>query len=372
MYARWANPLGGGADDTECCGGGEILFRKQMVEDPDWRAKTLSAMRAQRWAERVAGLTQVRGGALCGLTAQELRHRIECGWQAVPCKPVPTQQEEVALRVVLDALPRQVDCLSIQEHSLVERLLVEDGCSELEELEELEAAYALRHRLWADVGRDGDSVQARLDSRLMDPLRAAMARPEHAATRMRLFSVHATISGLLYVVGALDDRAPQQLFMEQVLQADPQDEEAQHLAQQFLWSTYDCVDYPEGVLLVHAGWANPLDFVTGWHARPAEDAVDAAQLLGGMQGVLPVEEPLDATLEALLQGALRPSQDVGECVREMRLLAKQGAPLEALHHVLASKLSILETPAIRRAVRTLWEGVPRWQGAYVGEARAVH
>lgn len=348
------------------------MFRKQTIEEPDWRAKTLSAMRAQRWAERVAGLTQVRGGALCGLTAQELRCRIECGWQAVPCKPVPAQQEEIALCVVLDALPRQVDCLSIAEHSLVERLLLEDGCSELEELEELEAAYALRHRLWADVGRDGERVKAKLDSRLTEPLRAAMARPEHAATRMRLFSVHATISGLLYVAGALDDRAPQQLFMAQVLQADPQDEEAQHLAQQYLWAAYDCMDYPEGVLLVHAGWANPLDFVAGWRARPAEDAVDAALLLGGMQGILPVEEPLDATLEAQLQGALRPSHDVAFCVRELRLLAKQGAPLEALHHVLASKLCILETPAIRRALRTLWEGVPRWEGAYGAEARAVH
>lgn len=328
-------------------------------------------MRAQRWEDRVSSLSEVRDGALSGLTAQELRFRIECGWQAVPCKPVAAQQAEVALRVVMEAIPKQVDCLAIHEHSLLERLLVQEGCAVLEELEELEAAHALRHRLWVDVGRLDGQVVARLDSRLTQPLREAMERPAHAAVRMRLFSVHATISGLLYIAGALDDRAPQQLFMQQVLQADPEDEEAQHLARQYLWAAYDCVDYPQGVLLVHPALADPLAFVEGWAHPEGAREMDAALLLGGMQGVLPVEEPLDAALAAVLKHALRPSQDLECCVQELRLLTKQGAPLEALHHILAPKLCVLETPAIRHAVRALWQGVPRWEGCYAHSSRAV-
>jgi hypothetical protein len=348
------------------------LFRKPRAEDSDWSERTLSAMRAQRWEDGISRLSEARDGALSGLTAQELRHRIERGWQAVPCKPVAAQQEEIALRVVLEALPRQVDCLAISEHSLLERLLVEGGCAPLEELEELEAARTLRRRLWADVGRTEDGrIVARVDSRLILPLRAAMERPAHTAARMRLFSIHATISGLLYIAGALDDRAPQQLVMQQVLQADPHDEEAQHLARQYLWAAYDCVDYPQGVLLVHPALADPAAFISGWTQPPGAQPVDAAQLLGGMQGVLPVEEPLDAALSAALRHALRPSQDVRCVVQELRLLAKQGAPLEALRHVLAPKLCVLETQSIRQAVCALWQGVPRWEGCYAQSALAI-
>ncbi|MCL2545047.1 MAG: hypothetical protein FWE77_03920 [Clostridia bacterium] len=346
------------------------MFRTQGIADTDWSARTLSNLRARRWEERVARLREAGDGALSGLTAQQLRSRIERGWQAVPCRPVPAQQEEEALRVVLEALPRQADCLAISEHSLLERLLMDGGCAALEELEELEAAWALRHRLWADVGYLHGQIVARLDGRLARPLREALAQPAHNGVRMRVFSVHATLSGLLYIAGALDDRAPQRLFMEQVLQADPQDEEAQHLAQQYLWAAYDCVDYPQGVLLVHAALADPSPFANGAYPPEAPE-LDAAQLLGGMQGVLPVEEPLDAALISLLKHALRPSQDAEECVQELRLLAKQGAPLEAMRRVLTPKLCVLETPAIRYAVRALWQGVPRWEGCHAPAHRAV-
>ncbi len=347
--------------------GEHALFRKQKTTEGDWRARTLSEIRQARWDELIDGLTAVRPGALTGLTARELRERIEGSWQAVPCKPLTAQQEDVALQVILEALPRQADCLSIAEHSLLERMLVEEGTAPVEDLEELEAAHALRHRLWADVGlaQDGDTsarLVVRLDERLTEPLREALSRPAHGAVRMRLFSVHATISGLLYIAGALDDRAPQQLFMQQVLQADMEDEEAQHLAQKYLWASYDCVDYPHGVLLVHPALADPAAFVTDWEARPEPQGVGPAELLGGMQGLLPQEAPLDEALSAVLRSALRPSQQTDQCVSELRLLAKQGAPLEALHHVLSTRLCVLETADIRRAVRTLWEGVPRWEG----------
>ncbi|MCL2810493.1 MAG: hypothetical protein FWD25_01205 [Clostridia bacterium] len=341
------------------------MFRTQGTGNTDWSGRTLSALRARRWEERVAPLCEVRNGALLGLSPQELRSRIEGGWQAIPRKTARAQQQQEALRVLLEALPRQVDCLSIPEHSLLERLLIQCGCAELEELEELEAAWALRHRLWVDVGYLQGRVVARLDSRLAQPLREAMDRPAHNAVRMRLFSVHATLSGLLYIAGALDDGAPQRLFMEQVLQADPQDEEASHLARQYLWAAYDCLDYPQGVLLVHPALADPSHFVCGWSLPPEAPILDAAMLLGGMEGVLPVEKPLDAALTSLLKNALRPSEDVALCVQELRLLAKQGAPLEALHHVLAPNLCVLETPGIRHAVRALWQGVPRWEACSV-------
>jgi len=347
------------------------VFRTQRAADADWSGRTLSALRARRWEERVAQLGKVRNGALLGLTAQELRFRIEESWQAVPRKTARARQQEEAFQVVLKALPRQADCLAISEHSLLERLLMQCGCAELEDLEELEAALALRHRLWVDVGYLQGRVVARLDSRLAQPLREAMDRPAHNGLRMRLFSVHATLSGLLYIAGALDDSAPQRLFMEQVMQSDPQDEEAAHMARHYLWAAYDCVDYPQGVLLVHAALADPSPLAYGWDPPPEAPPLDAAQLLGGMQGVLPVEKALDDALIRQLRHALRPSQDAKLCVQELRLLAKQGAPLEALHHVLAPSLCVLETPAIRHAVRALWQGAPRWEGCGAPASQAV-
>jgi hypothetical protein len=335
------------------------LFRT-WHDEADWVGKTLSAMHARRWAWGVEQMEELRDGPLRGLTGPQLRARIERGWQAVPAKPMPAQQEAAALRVVLESLPRQADCLSIREHSLVERLLTEGGQTALEDVEDLEAAQALRHRLWVDVGLCEGRPAARLDSRLREAVAQALDRPDHTALRARLFTVHAAISALLYIAGALDDRGPQRLFMQQVLRAPADDEEAQHLAQQYLWASYDCMDYPHGVLLVHPALADPPAAVC---PLPGEEAgLDARRLLGGMQGILPEEEPLDSRLAAALQGALRMGEDAADCARELRWLAKQGAPLEALHSVLATRLCVLETQEMRRALRMLWQGVPRWDG----------
>ncbi len=347
------------------------LFRN-AVQDIDWTGKTLSAMQQIRWQRALDGMEEIRDGALMGLTYEQLRRRIEGAWQAVPCKPISAHQVAEALRVVLEALPRQVDCLAIREHTLIERLLVEGGQSELDDMDALDAALALRHRLWADVGLDRGRPVVRLDKRLLAPLAEALRRPEHTAVRMRLFAVHATISAMLYIAGALDDRAPQQLFAQQVLRAQPDDEEAQHLALQYLWASYDCIDYPGGVLIAHPALADPLGLIAQRYETGRDmPEVDAPQLLGGMQGVLPEEEPLDHLLAAALRGALRPSENADECVRELRWLVKQGAPLHALHAVLSPRLIVLETQEMRRALLRLWQDVPRWDGACAARMDAI-
>ena len=298
----------------------------------DWSARTLTALRAARWAQAVTALP-----------------------------PLPAAAPQAAPRDD-DALARQADSLSIEAHALAERLLIGDGCAVLTDWDALKAALSLRDLRWVSIGTRQAQVLARLDAALAAPLAEAMTRPAHAAVRQRVFSAHATLSGLLYIAGFLEDAMPCALFMREVLHA--QDEGARCLARRFLCAAYECHAASGGLLLAHPGLHDPARYAlaAGTPAAPAPDmAVDAQQLLGAMQELLPQEEAASEALCVLLHGALRAGHDADACVHELRLLCKQGAPEEALRGVLAPTLAT-EPPALAHALRVLRASTPRWDG----------
>lgn len=338
--------------------GESCLFRNGDMPDAEWSERTLERAQKSRFERAVAAMRHVRRDAFEGKSAQELWRTIEQCWQAVAKKPLRAQQEQEARCAVLRALERQADCLSAGEHALVERLLILDGCVLLSDYEELCAAQALSLRLWADVGTQEGRPVCHLDDTLTGPLAAAMARPEHAGVRMRLFSFEATVSAALYIAGALDDRTPQRLFCTQVLLADERDEEAQHLAQQYLWASFDCMDYEDGVLLLHPALYDPRPVLCG--LRPELGEFTAEQIVGGMQGILPEEECAQRAMARALSGALRPGEDAEECAQELRMLIKQGADIEALRAVLAGRVTVMPGGTMMRALRTMLDTVPRW------------
>ncbi len=328
------------------------------MPDAEWADRTLDRAQKNRFERAVAAMRPVRRNAFEGKSAQELSRTIEQCWQDVPKKPLRMQQEQEARRAVLRSLERQADCLSAGEHALVERLLILDGCALIVDYEELCAAQALALRLWADVGIQEGKPVVRLDETLMAPLAVALARPEHAGVRMRLFSFEATVSAALYIAGALDDRTPERLFCTQVLLADERDEEARSLARQYLWASFDCMDYADGVLLLHPALYDPEPVLCGM--RPELCSFTAAQILGGMQGILPEEEGAQRAMAQALTGALRSGEDAEACAQELRLLIKQGADEQALRAVLAGRVTVMPGSTMMRALHTMLRAVPRW------------
>lgn len=334
------------------------MFRSEEWHSADWTERTLYAMRERRFSERVALLSELTPQTIFHMDMRELTTRIEGCWQDIPRKPMRAQQVTAAQEVILGTIERQADCLSQEEHALIERMLILGGSARITDLQELDAAEALSLRLWADVGMLEGVPTVRLFDDVTQPLARAFARPEHTKLRMRLFSFQATLCAALYLAGVIDDRTPQMLFTQQVLCSDESDEEALQLARRFLWASFDCVDYEDGVLLVHSAVSEPHKLARG--RRPQIEKFTAHELLGGMQGILPQEEPLEEALVSAIDGALRKGMDAQECAQSLRLLSKQGAPIEALREVLSSMLMVYCTPIMQTALEDMHYGVVRW------------
>jgi len=257
----------------------------------------------------------------------------------------------------MSGLERQADCLSHDEHELVERALILGGCAQINDIPELEAASALSLRLWGNVGLVSGKPYLELEAMIRQPVAKAFARAEHEAIRRRFDVFHGYMTSLLYQVGAVDDRQPQQMVLRDVL-GGIQDDAALQLARRYLWASYDCVDYAGGVLLVHSAFAEPEQVSVDVRRRTGVFALGQRTQLA--LDILPEEIPLQLGLERVIEGALRENLSAHDVARTVRFLSKQGAPLCAMEEVLQSSLMVCVTPAMRGALRDMYYTMPKW------------
>lgn len=328
-----------------------------------WADRTASHMRAARRNACVQGIggTPPCAGVIDTLPMDDLGALIAEGWVEVSHAPSDLLLRRSARRAMLSTLADDLDCLSMQEHTLVERMLIGDGQVVLDSVPELEAAYTLRMRLWCDLGHCGQTPCARLDAELMRRLPDLLMRPEHVQRRSRAFVFDGMISGLLYITGFLDVRAPQQRFVREVLGVAESGASAR-LARNHLEASFD-VDSVAGCrLLLHEALAAPETLVStlaasGCQALPP---LTSEQLFGAMNGMLPEEAAAAEKLCRTLQGALRPDLTPEGATEDLRLLAKQDVPREALKQVMAGMLCVLPTPHMYSVLLEMAGSTPRW------------
>jgi len=332
------------------------MFRQEEVILGGWQEKTLEAMQKRRFEQRVAQLPPLGAGRLEALMPQAFARRIEQCWQDIEKKPMRAQQIGEVWKQVLGSISMQADCLSHEEHELVERALILGGSAQIEDALELEAARALSLRLWASVGLVSGRPYVELERPVLEPVAKAFAREEHEATRRKLAAFSAGLTGMLYRVGAMDDRQPQQALLREVLSGGD-DETMTHLARRYLWASYDCVDYSGGVMLVHAALADPTHLIAGARRRNGLVMPAQAELCAD---ILPEEIPLQQALERAIRGALRDGFQAQDVARNLRFLCKQGAPLSALEEVLGSALIVYVSPAMRGALLDMYYRMPKW------------
>lgn len=334
------------------------MFRQADTFAGGWKDKTIESMHRRRFENMVKQLPSLGANRLENLSQSAFRRKLERCWQDVERKPIRKQQEMAAREAVLSGIERQADCLSHDEHELVERALILGGCAQINDIPELEAAIALSLRLWGDVGLVSGKPYLELEPMVQQPAARAFASAEHEEIRRRFDAFHGYMTSLLYQVGAVDDRQPQQMILRDVLGCGAQDDAALQLARRYLWASYDCVDYADGVLLVHSALAEPEHVTVDVRRKTGIIAWRPCTQLA--LDILPEEIPLQTGLERTIDGALRENASAQDIARTLRYLCKQGAPLSAMEEVLQSSLIVHVTSAMRGALRDMYYTMPKW------------
>ena len=148
------------------------------LRDAAWADKTASRIRETKRARCLAafGAEPPCAGVIDTLPMETLEPLIAAGWTVTPCAPGDLLRRRAARRAVSETLADDADCLSPDEHTLVERMLIGDGFACPETAQEMEAALTLRLRLWCDVGMQDGKPCVRLDAALLDALPPRDAR----------------------------------------------------------------------------------------------------------------------------------------------------------------------------------------------------
>lgn len=335
------------------------MFRQQEIIMGGWQEKMPEVMRKRRFEQMISRLPPLGTARLESLPQDALQRRIERSWQNIERKPMRTQQLSQVWKSVLDSIQMQADCLSHEEHELVERTLILGGSAQIRDAIELEAAQALSLRLWAHVGLVSQRPYIELEPPVIRPVARALMKPEHERIRRRFERFSGYLSETLYRLGAIDDRQPQQLILKEVLGGKREDEQLSQLARRYLWAGYDCVDYSGGVMLLHAALADPGHLLAAGRAR-------RSILLPPQSGasfeldILPEEIPLQAELERAVDGCMREGQNASDVVRGIRYLCKQGAPLLAMKEVLQEALIVHVSPTMLGALTNMYYQTPKW------------
>ena len=335
------------------------MFRQEEVFIGGWQEKTIESMLKRRFEQSVSQLPPLGAGRLESLPPAAFARKIEQSWQDIPRKPMRSQQVSQVWKCVLHSIGEQADCLSREEHELVERALILGGSAQIEDALELEAARALSLRLWASVGLVSGKPYIELETPILRPVARAFARPEHEKIRQRFDAFHEYLAGTLYRFGAMDDRQPQLLILREVLLSEGKDELLMQLARRYLWASYDCVDYSGGVMLVHPALADPYHLIRSGRRKPGILMMPNAQTHVCMD-ILPEEIPLQRELERTISGALRDGHRAQDVARTLRFLCKQGAPLTAMEEVLQESLIVLVSRPMRGALANMYYMTPKW------------
>lgn len=335
------------------------MFRQEESFAADWHENTIEAMQRRRFDRIKSQLPQLGAERIERMSFSALRHRLEHAWIDVPRKPFRAQQEEQILKTLLGTMQMQADCLSHDEHELVERALILGGCAKLDDAAELDAAKALSLRLWGHVGLVSGTPYLELENAVLRHVTKALSSEEHEKKRERFSKFHAYMNGWLYRMGAVDDRLPQRIIMRNVLGMENSGEETLQLARRYLWASYDCVDYSEGVLLIHSALVDPMHLMRNIRRKSGIQMLKEGWM-NELPDILPEEVPLQRELERALNGALRNGFREQDVARTLRLLCKQGAPMRAMEEVLQASLIVRITDSMRRALFDMYLMMPKW------------
>lgn len=341
-----------------------MLREAGTAHDLDWCEKTMSMLREKQFEaceRRLSAFPPV--GLFSPLaTDREAQTLLECSfYHNEPgndgLATISSLREAVRAQLPVEAL-----FLSNGESMLLERLLVADGVISSVNWDEIDAAEALMRRLWCSFAAEGEQWTLTLAEELREPLLLAFNDPMYTQAKARLFRYDATIHGLLYIAGFLQSAQPLYFFMKDVMERE--DALACNIAYRYMKATFEYIaDVGRQIILVHPGLADPNRLMSQMsNSGEITLSLNEDTLAGGMNGLLPEEEPLHDAMRKALDGFMRPEWDTEEAAEDLRMLAKQGVTLKEMREVMSSVISVLPTPAMNSALLNLYSNTPHWVG----------
>lgn len=339
------------------------MLRETNIQRLHWSDKTMSLLRQSQLESCERRLSALPAYDL--YTCDDNLHAEDLWALSFDAQEHPRQTHLHTIQelraMVLSRLPLEASLLTVEEHSLVERLITLGGEAELLDWLEMSAAETLVRRLWCSIHRREDRFVLRLPDALRTPLLLILGDKRHEETRARLLRHDAIIRALLYLGGLMHHGEPLERLLGDVLLCGDPGQLEYTLARRYLQAAYDFIyDRSGDMILLHPGLAEPERLLESIPLPAGPVELDEDTIRGAMEGLMPEERPLFGRLYGLLSGATRPEISAEEAVEDLRMLVKQGVSLPVLQEVLSSLLTMHPTSDMLCAVRELHMMTPRW------------
>ena len=341
-----------------------MLRETTAVHDSDWGEKTMSELREKQYeaCERRLSAFPAVGLFDADATDAQAQELLQISFYQNEPDSDGLITLEALRRRVLAQLPTEAMYLSNGESILLERLLAADGKISSGNWDEIDAAEALARRLWCTFSAKGEKWSLSLPDALFEPLLMAYNDPLYTQAKAKLFRYDATIHGLLYIAGFLHSGQPLLFFIKDVM--ENRSALAQNIAYRYMKASFEYIDGTDReIVLLHPGLADPNRLVNMTDfGDDVTLTLNEETLAGGMNGILPEEEPLHEAMRYALDGFTRPEWEAEDAADALRFLAKQGVSLANMAEVMGTMICVRPTLAMNTALKRLYESTPHWIG----------
>lgn len=337
------------------------MLREGNVKSLHWADKTMSILRERQMEASLSRLSACPAKGLFSgcddVMVEDLwRHTYDALENPVLTSLHTTRGLQ---RLVTARLAAEAALLSIEEHELLERVIVLGGKAELFN-DEVTVAESLVRRMWCTFDVTDGRLCLLLPETLLVPLSNMLLTPTHLEIRAKLEQFDNFINWLLHLTGFLHYREPLRYLLRHVVAGTYADQET--IALRYLRIAFDYIYDEHGeMILLHPGLAEPERLLKprrGVSLPMPDPRMFPANFEPG--SLLPEEIPVYERLIGLLAGAVRPELTEDMAVRDLIMLAKQGVSFEESAEVLSSLLTILPTAAMLDGLRMLHAHTPRW------------
>ena len=331
----------------------------------DLRECTMSQMKQSEIRNLKHQLSQMSGVSIYGhASAQQWTRAYQLSYDMMEAPDKPWPALKTLRTSVRKRLTRELPLITEREEALLKRIILFGGTTPLFSDDELGAAESLIRRLWCScVLRDDGKMYLHIADTLMNPLFKCMSDEKYPETRIRIYTLSATLHSMLYLHGMMyADPAVQHLKGQLLLEDDAV---SLRMLYRFLRAEFDyCLDGQGNLVLIHPGVMQPKKMLAAI-SNAQYQAQDYARemIIGGMGEELHEEMAATDILRSELSQALQPGYNPMSMVDDLKILVKQGATHEQLTELVRDKLATQMNDRLENALRKVEMDTVRWQTA---------
>ena len=263
-------------------------------------------------------------------------------------------------QAVVSAADREALSLSVDEDTLVKRMLLTDGTAEITEWSHFAAAVSLLKRLWCTFReQDEDTACLALADEMKKPLLNALSSERCIPAREALFRLDAMLNCMLYLYGYVFPEPLLAQFLQNVGKLKGILEYPDLL--RYAKASFEYVTAGNSLILVH-----PALRLTGkcleriYRTDASGWDVTGEMMLGGMNSLLAGEKPALDCFVATVRNAVRPDCSLQALADDLRYMAKQGASRGEMEQIFSESLCVLPDRNMLSALERLRQETMPW------------